>query len=184
MLGTLSLFIYLAEAVVILFLLRFLIDLSSNYSYHPFSNGVRSFTNFIYNIPGINAVKIKSVNLAPIFVALIISIVFWVGFLLLAPIGVGNQIAFGILEGFLMAVKCFGYLLVTLMLIQALCSWLPATREISYYTSTLTQPIIGPVQRIIPPIGMIDISLMIVLLALYALDSLFRNIFTLFWIII
>lgn len=184
MLGTLSLFIYLAEAIVILFLLRFLIDLSNNYSYHPITNSVRSFTNFVYNIPIINTIKIKSVNLAPILVSLIISVVFWVGFLLLAPIGMGNQIIFGILEGCLMTVKCFGYLLVTLMLIQALCSWLPSTREISYYTASLTQPIIGPVQKIIPPIGMIDISLMIVLLAIYALDSLFRNIFTLFWIII
>ena len=68
-----------------------------------------------------------------------------------------------------------------LLFAQALLSWLPSTRGWSFYFSQITSFITAPVQRIIPPIGMIDISLMIVLIALFALNRLFANIFGIMW---
>jgi YggT family protein len=48
----------------------------------------------------------------------------------------------------------------------------------------LTYPIVAPVQKIIPPIGMIDISLMIVMIAIFALNRLAYSIFGLYWAIL
>ena len=75
----------------------------------------------------------------------------------------------------IITVKTFGYLIIILLLAQALTSWLPSTRQWSIFFSQITYPIVAPVQKIIPPIGMIDISLMIVMLGLFALDSLFAR---------
>ena len=76
------------------------------------------------------------------------------------------------LAALLMLLKTTGYLIIFLLLAQALTSWLPATRGWSFLFAQINAPIVAPVQRIIPPIGMIDISLMIVLIAIYALNSL------------
>jgi len=57
------------------------------------------------------------------------------------------------------------YILV--MLAYALVSWVPSLRgRWSDYVAMLVEPVLTPVRRIIPPMGGLDISFMVVILAL------------------
>jgi YggT family protein len=66
------------------------------------------------------------------------------------------------------------------LIVYILLSWFPGVRDSSfgYFLARITEPFLEPFRRIIPPIGMIDISPIVAILALrfasYGLQSLFR----------
>lgn len=69
-------------------------------------------------------------------------------------------------------------LLVLFIFIRFLASWFVFTRKTFLaFVMRVTDPIMLPVQRLIPPIGMFDISAMIVLILIGFLQSLVLNIF-------
>ncbi|MDD6317770.1 MAG: YggT family protein, partial [Succinatimonas hippei] len=84
---------------------------------------------------------------------------------------------------FFMFIKSFGYLFLALLLVEAITSWLPSTRSVSYLCAQITSPLVGPIQKIIPPIGMIDISLMLIMIALFALNTLMVKLFGPLWLV-
>jgi len=54
-----------------------------------------------------------------------------------------------------------------LLIVYALLSWVPSLRgRWSDYVAMLVEPVLTPVRRIIPPMGGLDISFMVVILAL------------------
>ena len=65
--------------------------------------------------------------------------------------------------------RIFGYLIVA----RALTSWFPEARRypIVQLLYQITDPVMIPASRIIPRIGMIDISPMIVILLLFTISS-------------
>ena len=152
---------YIVTAVVMLFQFRALLQSSSANYYHPMVQAVTKLTNPLVNIPVWRQARMGSFFIAGFIVAMIISLAWWLLSALLFVI---------------LFIKSFGYLVICLLLVQALCSWLPATREFGYTLSQATEPITSPVQRIIPPIGMIDISLMVVLLLIYGANALIYKI--------
>ena len=57
------------------------------------------------------------------------------------------------------------YILV--MLVYALVSWVPSLRgRWTDYVAMLVEPVLTPVRRIIPPMGGLDISFLVVIIAL------------------
>ncbi len=53
------------------------------------------------------------------------------------------------------------------MLVYALVSWVPSLRgRWTDYVAMLVEPVLTPVRRIIPPMGGLDISFLVVILAL------------------
>lgn len=161
--------IYFVTALVMLFQLRSLLQSSGANYYNPLSQSVVKLTNPLVNMPWWSQLRCGSFHLAGFAVALVIALVVWVliGFIIL-------QIPFfySLLGGLFLFIKSLGYLIIGLLLAQALCSWLPSTREWSFFFGQITAPVTMPVQRIIPPIGMIDISLMLILLGIYLLNGL------------
>ena len=68
--------------------------------------------------------------------------------------------------------------LVLLIFIRFLSSWFVTTRrKFLSFVMRVTDPILLPVQRLIPPIGMFDISAMLVLLLINLLQSMVLRIF-------
>lgn len=68
--------------------------------------------------------------------------------------------------------------LVLFIFIRFLASWFVFTRKTFLaFVMRVTDPIMLPVQRLIPPIGMFDISAMIVLLLISFLQSIVLNVF-------
>ncbi len=54
-----------------------------------------------------------------------------------------------------------------IMLVYALVSWVPSLRgRWTDYVSMLVEPVLAPVRRIIPPMGGLDISFIVVILAI------------------
>lgn len=65
---------------------------------------------------------------------------------------------------------------VIVMLIYALVSWVPSIRgRWTDYIAMLVEPVLTPVRRIIPPIGGLDISFLIVIIILQYVAQLARN---------
>lgn len=178
----LNFYIMLAEAVVILFELRSLMQSSGIDYYHPATQLVVKLTEPVMKLLPFRNRNIKGFYYAGFIVAFVLALMFWFG--LITIFGGSVNITAIIMYGALMTIKSFGYLLLFLLLAQALCSWLPATREYSFMFGQLTYPIVAPVQKIIPPIGMIDISLMIVMIAIFALNRLAYSIFGMNWAIL
>ncbi len=63
-----------------------------------------------------------------------------------------------------------------LLVARALTSWFPDLRryQIVQILYDLTDPIIEPLRKLIPPIGMIDLSVMITVLALFLIAESLR----------
>jgi uncharacterized protein YggT (Ycf19 family) len=69
-------------------------------------------------------------------------------------------------------------ILVLFIFIRFLAQWFVFTRNtLLGFVMRVTDPIMLPVQRLIPPIGMFDISAMIVLIAIFVLQSVVLNVF-------
>ncbi len=175
------LLIMLFEAIVAVFQVRSLLQSTGSDYYHPVSQAVTKVTEPVMKLLPFKNYHFGRFFYAGFIVSLIISVVFWVCVVLATA---GLNILFAVLMGLLMTVKTFGYLVVVLMLVQAITSWLPSTRSLSYFCSQLTAPLVAPVQKVIPPIGMIDISLMIVLIAIFALNRLMLSWLQVYWYII
>ena len=54
------------------------------------------------------------------------------------------------------------------VLVSVICSWLRLSEDhpVIRFTSALTEPVLGPIRRVLPSTGGIDISPMVLLLAL------------------
>lgn len=158
----------LVSAVIMLFELRALMQSTSVDYYHSFTQSVTKLTNPLVNIPAIRTLRVGSFWIAGFVIAFIIALAYClsVGIFLFkfGPV-------FSLFWAVFLTIKCFGYLVISILLVQALTSWLEATRPLSYLLSQLSEPFVRPIQRVIPPIGMIDISLMILLLGIYLVNA-------------
>lgn len=172
--------IMIAEALVMLFELRFLLQSSSADYYHPFTQAVLRLTNPVMRIRPISSLRLGRYYVGGLAAALVIALAFWQFINFYFGLGTRHALIIGILMPF----KVFGYLIFFLLIIQALTSWLPSTRSISILMYQITYPIVAPVQRIIPPIGMIDISLMVIIFIMYAINGVCGRIFGAYWQII
>jgi YggT family protein len=69
-------------------------------------------------------------------------------------------------------------ILILLIFIRFLASWFVFTRKTFLgFVMRVTDPIMLPVQRLIPPIGMFDLSAMIVLMIIFFLQTIVLNVF-------
>jgi YggT family protein len=66
---------------------------------------------------------------------------------------------------------------VVIMLVYAVVSWIPSIRgKWSDYVAMLVEPVLMPVRRIIPPLGGLDLSFLIVIILLQVIDSSLRGV--------
>lgn len=65
----------------------------------------------------------------------------------------------------------FLYLLIVAVVIRALLSWFPLSprNQFVQFVTRVTDPLIQPVRRVVPPLGMLDLSSMIVIVVLYVM---------------
>jgi YggT family protein len=69
-------------------------------------------------------------------------------------------------------------ILVLFIFIRFLSQWFVFTRKTFLgFVMKVTNPIMLPVQKLIPPIGMFDISAMLVLILIWLLQSIVLNVF-------
>ena len=67
--------------------------------------------------------------------------------------------------------KLFGLYLL-LMLVYAVVSWIPSLRgRWTDYLAMVIEPVLTPVRRVIPPLGGLDLSFLVVIILLQVIDS-------------
>ena len=63
-------------------------------------------------------------------------------------------------------------LYILVMIVYAVLSWVPSLRgRWSDYVAMLVEPVLVPVRRIIPPIGGLDLSFLVVIIVIQLVDS-------------
>ena len=65
------------------------------------------------------------------------------------------------------------YTLVVFVAIIVSWMWLPPSNPIAQLAHTLTEPVLAPIRRLVPPVGGLDFSPMILLIGLQLLQRLF-----------
>ena len=71
------------------------------------------------------------------------------------------------------------YVFIIVMLIRVIFSWVSPypTNAVTRFAYRVTEPILAPVRRWLPPMSGIDLSPMVVMLGAYLLISILRNIY-------
>lgn len=81
-----------------------------------------------------------------------------------------------LLAGLVSLIKTAGSLIFWVVIIRSLLSWVTQGRgPMDYLLMQLTEPLMGPIRRILPALGGIDFSGMIIVIILYILDNFFAN---------
>ncbi|MDX7990031.1 YggT family protein [Xenorhabdus sp. Reich] len=141
--------------------------------YNPFSQFIVKVTQPVVRplrkvIPSAGPIDTASVLFAYLLVLIKIELPVWLAtgqflipFSLLFPVGIIELLT------------AAGKLIFWLVIARALLSWISQGRNpVDYVLLQLTEPLMAPIRRIIPSMGGLDFSAMIVILILYALNAL------------
>ncbi len=155
-------------------LLRFWLQMARADFYNPFSQFVVKATHPIIApmrriIPSIGAFDVATLVLA-LLVAM-------AKYLTLNLLFGGTISALGLLIiGALDVVKEFLTLVFWVLILRAVLSWVSQGRNpIELVMQQLTEPFLAPIRRIIPPVGGLDLSVLVAIIALQALQLVLRD---------
>ncbi|GGF74134.1 YggT family protein [Alteromonas lipolytica] len=155
-------------------LLRLWLQMARADFYNPFSQFVVKATHPIIGpmrriIPSIGAFDVATLVLA-LLVAL-------AKYLVLTLLFGGNVNPLGLLIiSALDVVKEFLTLVFWVLILRAILSWVSQGRNpIEYVMQQLTEPFLAPIRRIIPPIGGLDLSVLVAIIALQAIQLVLRD---------
>lgn len=160
-------------------LLRFWLQLARADFYNPLSQFVVKVTNPLVLpmrkvIPSIGMVDTATLLLAYLVATL--------KYVILQVVIVGSIAMPGtLIIGLLSLIKEAGFLIFWVLILRALLSWFSQGRNpVEHVMHQLTEPLLRPIRRILPPMGGLDLSVLLVIIALqflyYLFGSLFRGI--------
>jgi len=159
-------------AYIMIVMLRFLLQLSRADFYNPISQFIVKLTSPVLKplrrlIPGLGGIDLASVVLMWVLKALELGIV-----VALKGVSLNPLLAFAWAIPDLVQL-CINVFLFSI-LIQVIFSWVNpgAYNPVNAIISYLTDPIMRPVRRVIPPIGGLDLSPMVAMIGLYMLQML------------
>jgi YggT family protein len=152
---------------IMLVMLRFLLAWVRADFYNPISQAIVKLTNpplivLRRVIPSIGRIDTSAIVLMLVLQILELWLIVMIGGL---SAGVGTLALIAIVK----LVKLSLYIFIACIFIQVIISWIsPGTyNPIAALTASLTDPMMRPLRRIIPPAGVIDFTPMIMLLALF-----------------
>lgn len=92
---------------------------------------------------------------------------------------------YNLLFGLISVIKSAGYLVFWVIIIRSIMSWISQGRSpMDYVLLQLTEPLMAPVRRIIPAMGGLDFSAMVVILVLYMLNYLGMDLLGQLWFLL
>lgn len=171
----------LIELYVMVLLIRIWMQWSRCDFYNPFAQFIVKITQPIVGplrriIPSIGPIDTSSLLVAFILTTLKYPI------LLLIQVGALSLDPMNLLVGLLSLLKSAGTLVFWVIIIRSLMSWISQGRSpIEYVLMQLTEPMMAPIRRVLPAMGGIDFSAMVVILILYALNYLGMDLFPGLW---
>lgn len=153
-------------------------------------NFYNPFTQFIVKItqPILAPIKqilpiIKNIDTAVLLVIYflgILKIIFIIHFLLNGPLW---NIAF-LFYAIYPILHAIGHLIFWLLLFRAILSWIDRGQSgAEDILAQLTDPLVQPIRRIVPPLGNIDFSFMIIVFILFTLNLIANQVFGYLWLV-
>lgn len=179
---------FLAKTVIDLYVMVLLLRIwmqwvHSNF-YNPFSQFVVKITQPIVGplrrvIPSLGPIDSASLLLAFLLMTIKYPL------LVLIQSGSMSLSLYNLLFGIISLVKAAGYLIFWVMIIRALMSWVSQGRSpMDYLLYQLTEPLMAPIRRILPAMGGIDFSAMVVILILYLINYLGMDLLGELWFVL
>ncbi|WP_304162794.1 YggT family protein [Lonsdalea britannica] len=174
----------LIDLYVMVLLLRIWMQWSRSDFYNPLSQFVVKLTQPIVGplrriIPSLGPIDSASLLLAFLLTTLKYPL------LLLIQVGTLSLSPLNLLVGLLSLVKSAGYLVFWMVIIRSLMSWISQGRSpVDYLLYQLTEPLMAPIRRILPAMGGLDFSAMVVILILYLLNYLGMDLFPGLWFLL
>lgn len=169
------------ELYLMVVILRLWLQLARADFYNPFSQFVVKATQPILApmrkvIPSIGAIDTAAVILAVLVViAKIVVLSLFAG----AAIDIPTLLIYSVVSVF----KQAGVLLFWMLIIRAILSWVSqGYNPIEMVMGQLTEPLLAPIRRILPPMGGLDLSLLVVMIGLNFLNMLLAQ-YVPFWAI-
>ncbi|WP_028110419.1 YggT family protein [Ferrimonas futtsuensis] len=163
-----SAFLYLISTVFNLYLMVVILRVWLQWAradfYNPFSQFIVKATHPLLAPLRRFIPAIGSLDLAGVVLAYLVALGKW-AVLMLVQSGTFDPIAFYL--GGITLVKETGMLLFWILIIRAIMSWISQGQNpIEYVFMQLTEPMLAPIRRVIPAMGGLDFSLMVVLIGL------------------
>lgn len=152
--------------------------------YNPFTQFIVRITQPIIGpirkiVPSIG--KIDTATFLILYLIGLIKIMFIMSYRLHAPIFHASYL----LYAFCAILHAIGHLIFWLLLIRAILSWVSRGQSLAdQLLYQLTEPLIAPIRRFVPPMGGIDISFMIFVFVLFFLNLFATDIFGILWIVL
>jgi YggT family protein len=151
-----------------LLLLRFWMQWCRVATRNPLSEFVQSLTNFMV-LPARRVIPgLWGLDLATLFLAWLVLVIEMLLIVLVRGSlpGLGPSAGVILIMALLMLVRMALYLAIGVIFLQVILSWVNPSSPVAPVASALTRPLLQPIQRIVPPIGNVDLSPLIALLAL------------------
>ncbi|VEB95475.1 YGGT family [Cedecea lapagei] len=171
----------LIELYVMVLLIRIWMQWARCDFYNPFAQFIVKVTQPVVGplrrvLPSMGPIDTSSLLVAFILTTLKFPI------LLLIQSGGLSLDPFNLVIGVLSLLKSAGTLVFWVIIVRSLMSWVSQGRSpIEYVLMQMTEPMMAPIRRILPAMGGIDFSAMVVILILYALNYLGMDLFPNLW---
>ncbi|PLR35005.1 hypothetical protein CYR55_13945 [Chimaeribacter californicus] len=174
----------LVDLYVMVLLLRIWMQWARTDFYNPFSQFVVKITQPIVGplrrvVPSLGPVDSASLLLAFLLMTIKYPL------LLLIQVGGISLSPYNLLFGLISVLKSAGYLVFWMIIIRSIMSWVSrGSSPMDYVLMQLTEPLMAPIRRVIPAMGGIDFSAMVVVLILYMLNYLGMDLFGQLWFLL
>lgn len=166
----------LFDLYILVILLRLWLQFARADFYNPFSQAVVKLTQPVLGplrrfIPSLGSFDTATLLFAVIVAVLKVYVLQAIGFVSASFLG-----AFIFAIG--LVIKQVFQMIFWVLILRAILSWVSQGRSpIEYVMHQLTEPFLGPIRRIIPPLGGLDFSLLVALIALQFVQMLVNELF-------
>lgn len=173
------------DLYIMIVLLRIWLQATRADFYNPFSQFIVKATQPVLKPLRRIIPSIGSIDVATLLFAYVLGVLEYTLFMLIASHGVVVFMPSYLLIGLLIVVKKAGYLLFWILILRAILSWISQGRSpIEYVMYQLTEPFVSPIRKILPSLGGLDLSFIVILFILQFINHLLFGIFGPIWGII
>jgi YggT family protein len=163
---------------IILVMVRLLLAMVRADFYNPLSQAVVKLTNppllpLRRVIPPIGKLDTAAVVLLLVLQIVEVWLLAWIG-------GLSPSLIAVLYISVIKLVRLVIYVYIAALIIQAILSWVSPGgygNPVAALLHSLTEPLLRPLRRVIPPVGMLDLTPLVALIGLYALLIVVNNLF-------
>ncbi|WCE30131.1 YggT family protein [Vibrio sp. SCSIO 43137] len=157
----------LFDLYIMVVLLRIWLQAARADFYNPFSQFIVKATQPVVAPLRRVIPSLGSIDLATLLFAYVLCVVKFVAIIMIASSGNAVLDPTFLLLGLLSLVKAAGGLLFWVLLLRAILSWVSQGRSpIEYVFVQLTEPMLAPIRRLLPPMGGFDLSVLVLFIVL------------------